>query len=98
MKKSAGKKKSKKGGPLANIKYKLSKELAVIIGKDKASRPEIMKGLWVYIKKNKLQDPNDKRTIVFDDKFSAVFAKDGKGSSCDMFYLAKGISGHLKKI
>ena len=94
MKKSAGKKKSKKGGPLANIKYKLSKELAAVIGKDKASRPEIMKGLWKYIKENELQDPNDKRTIIFDDKFKAIF----KGKKCDMFYLAKGISGHLKRI
>lgn len=87
-------KKVKKGGPLSRIYYELSDELQAVVGKKKANRPEIMKGLWKYIKAENLQDPDDKRTIVFDEKFAAVFG----GKKCDMFFLAKGISKHLKRI
>jgi len=92
--KTKGPAKKVKGGRLSSIYYELSEELQAVIGKKKANRPEIMKGLWIYIRKHELQDPNDKRTIVFDEKFVAVFG----GKKCDMFYLAKGISKHLRRV
>ena len=42
------------GGGLTAPK-KLSPELADIVGKKEASRAELMKLLWAYIKKNNLQ-------------------------------------------
>merc|ERR1711876_173306 len=40
---------------------KLSAELADIVGKKEASRAECIKQLWAYIKKNNLQDPENKQ-------------------------------------
>merc|ERR1712029_661003 len=43
---------------------KLSTELADIVGKKEASRAECIKQLWAYIKKNNLQDPENKQFFV----------------------------------
>ena len=43
-----------RGGGLTEPK-KLSPELADLVGKKEASRAELMKLLWAYIKKNNLQ-------------------------------------------
>lgn len=51
---------------------KVTPELAVILGKDETTRPEATKLLWDYIKKNNLQDPQNKRTIVPDEALSKV--------------------------
>merc|ERR1711974_92247 len=40
---------------------KLSAELADIVGKKEASRAECIKQLWAYIKKQNLQDPENKQ-------------------------------------
>jgi len=37
------------------------------------SRPQLTKQLWVYIKANGLQDPNDGRNIIPDDRLAAAF-------------------------
>ena len=55
-------------------------------------RTEVTKALWVYIKENNLQDENDKRTIVADDKLKKVF--DGK-DRVNMFEMTKLVSAHL---
>ena len=57
-------------------KKQLSPELADIIGKTEASRPEIMKLLWAYIRNNKLQDPNNKYYFTPDTKMAKVFGSD----------------------
>lgn len=44
-----------------------------------------MKGLWDYIKSNELQNPTNKREIVCDEKFRAVFGVD----KIDMFKMNK---------
>lgn len=49
---------------IAKIKYSLSAELADFMGKDSATRPEVTKALWAYIKGNSL---NDGRIIYPDD-------------------------------
>lgn len=97
-KKVVKKKKKSKGGALSRMKYELSEALQKVIGKKISTRPEMMKKLWIYIKKHKLQDPDNKRTIIFDENFSAIFNIDGKGDSCDMFFLAKGISNHIRRV
>merc|ERR1712156_1193967 len=54
---------------------KLSAELADIVGKKEASRAECIKQLWAYIKKNNLQDPENKRFFNPDQKNGKGFRK-----------------------
>ncbi|MEK7135850.1 MAG: SWIB/MDM2 domain-containing protein, partial [Patescibacteria group bacterium] len=55
----------------------LSPELEAVVGKGPLPRTEVVKQLWVYIKKNNLQNPANKRNILADDKLKAIFG--GKG-------------------
>ncbi len=68
-----------------------SAQLAAVIGTEPVARPEAVKKMWDYIKAHNLQDPQDKRTIVADDKLRAVFGKDRVG----MFELAGILGQHL---
>ncbi|MBI2035851.1 MAG: SWIB/MDM2 domain-containing protein [Candidatus Liptonbacteria bacterium] len=70
----------------------VSSELAVIVGKGPMPRSEVVKGLWVYIKKNNLQDPNNKRNINADENLKKVF---GGKSTVNMFEMTKLVSKHL---
>lgn len=70
----------------------ISKELAVVVGAGPMPRSEVVKQLWVYIKKNNLQDPANKRNIVADDALRAVF---GGKAVVDMFEMTKLVSAHL---
>ncbi len=69
----------------------VSSELAAVIGKGPMPRSEVVKKLWEYIKKNKLQDPSNKRNINADDKLKPVFGK----SVVNMFEMTKLVSKHL---
>ncbi len=71
---------------------KISAELAAVVGAGPMPRSEVVKALWVYIKKNNLQDPKAKRNIVADAKLKAVFG--GKGV-VNMFEMTKLVSKHL---
>lgn len=71
---------------------KLSEELEAVVGKGPMPRSEVVKGLWVYIKKHDLQDPKNKRNIVPDEKLNKVFG--GKGT-VSMFEMTKLVSKHL---
>lgn len=71
----------------------LSASLADVIGNKPVPRTEIIKKLWVYIKKNDLQDKNNRRMINADAKLKVVFG--GKGQ-VSMFELAKVINNHVK--
>lgn len=70
----------------------LSSELANVIGAGPMSRAEVTKALWTYIKGNNLQDPQNKRNILPDEKLKAVF--DGR-DSLTMFEMPKYVSKHL---
>lgn len=71
---------------------KISSELSLIVGKGPMPRSEVVKKLWVYIKKNKLQDPKNKRNINADENLKAVF---GGKKVVDMFEMTKLVSKHL---
>ena len=71
---------------------KVSSELAAVVGQGPMPRSEVVKGLWVYIKKNDLQDPKNKRNIVADEKLKKVF---GGKSVVNMFEMTKLVSAHL---
>lgn len=70
----------------------ISDELALVVGKGPMPRSEVVKALWIYIKKNNLQDPKNKRNIVADANLKAVF--DGK-AVVNMFEMTKLVSKHL---
>ncbi|MBI3508861.1 MAG: type I DNA topoisomerase [Chlamydiia bacterium] len=54
------------------LKYKLSGELASILGVKEATRPEATKLIWDYIKTHKLQDKANKRLIKPDEKLAIL--------------------------
>ena len=70
-----------------------SAELAKVTGEKPLPRSEVVKKLWVYIKKNGLQDKTNKRMINSDDTLKAVFS--GK-KQVSMFEMNKLIAKHLK--
>ena len=70
-----------------------SSELAEVVGSKPLPRTEVVKKLWAYIKKNKLQDNKNKRNINADATLKAIFA--GKGT-VNMFEMTKLVSKHLK--
>ena len=70
----------------------VSADLAEVVGKGPMPRSEVVKKLWVYIKKNNLQDPKNKRNINADAALKKVF--DGKGV-VNMFEMTKLVSKHL---
>ena len=67
--------------------------LSAVVGSNPIPRTEVTKQLWVYIRKNGLQDSVDRRMINADDKLRAVF--DGR-SQVSMFGMTKHVAGHLK--
>lgn len=69
-----------------------SATLAAVIGDKAVPRTVIVKKIWDYIKKNGLQDKNNKRMINGDDKLKAVFGK----PQISMFDLAGIIGKHVK--
>jgi upstream activation factor subunit UAF30 len=70
----------------------LSPELEAVVGKGPLPRSEVVKKLWVYIKKNGLQDEKNKRNINADENLKKVFG--GKGT-VSMFEMTKLVSQHL---
>jgi len=70
----------------------ISDELAVVIGKGPMPRSDVVKKLWVYIKKNNLQDPQNKRNIEADADLQKVF---GGKKTVNMFEMTKLVSKHL---
>ncbi len=70
----------------------LSSDLEAVVGKGPMPRSEVVKALWVYIKKNDLQDKTNKRNINPDEKLNKVFG--GKGT-VSMFEMTKLVSKHL---
>jgi len=71
----------------------VSDALEAVVGPGPMPRTEIIKKLWVYIKKHKCQDTKNKRNIIPDEKLSKVFG--GKGA-IDMFQMTKKVSKHIK--
>lgn len=57
-------------------KYKLSPKLSQILDMKSETRPEIIMGLWEYIKFHKLQDEEEKRIINCDDNLKEIFSMD----------------------
>ena len=66
--------------------------LAAVVGSTPLPRTELTKKLWVYIKKNKLQDAKIRTQINADAALKVVF---GGKSKVSMFEMTKLVSGHV---
>lgn len=92
VKKAAKKKSARKPNAAFMAPLTASPVLAEVIGSKPLPRTEIVKKIWEYIRKNKLQDQKNKRMINADSKLKPLFGKD----QISMFDLAKIVSKHVK--
>ncbi len=69
-----------------------SEHLAKIVGSEPLPRSEVTKKVWEHIKKYNLQNPENKREIIADEKLQPVFG----AKKLDMFKMTKAINSHLK--
>ena len=90
--KKAKRKKSKRKPNAAFMKaLKPSTALAAVIGNKPLPRTQVIKKLWIYIKKHNLQNPKNRRNILADAKLKTVFGK----KEVSMFQLAGILNKHL---
>ena len=79
------------GGPARPVQP--SPELAQICGNQPLPRSEVVSKVWDHIRKNNLQNPQNKREIMADSKLKPVF---GGKDRVSMFEMNKHLSNHLK--
>jgi upstream activation factor subunit UAF30 len=68
-------------------------QLAAVVGNNSMPRTELTKRVWDYIKKNNLQDSQNRRMINADDKLKPIF---GGKSQVSMFEMTKLVNQHVK--
>jgi chromatin remodeling complex protein RSC6 len=83
---------AKKPNPALMKPLQPPKELAAVVGSSPLPRTEVVSKVWDYIKANNLQNPENKREILADDKLRAVFGGKDKAS---MFEMNKHFAQHL---
>lgn len=70
-----------------------SSQLAAVVGSSPLPRPEVVSKVSEYIKRHKLQNPQNKWEIMADEKLQAVF---GGRNKVSMFEMNKYLAQHLK--
>ena len=68
-----------------------SEALAAVVGPEPLPRGEVVSKVWEYIKSHNLQNPENRREILADDKLKSVFGKD----KVTMFEMNKHLARHL---
>ncbi len=77
-----------------NKKMKPSKQLAEVLGHAKpVTRAEAVKGLWDYFKQHDLQNPDNRREILADNKLQPLFGK----KKITMFEVGKIVNDNLNE-
>jgi upstream activation factor subunit UAF30 len=69
-----------------------SAELAAVIGSHRLSRGQVVSKIWDYVRSHNLQNPENRREILADDKLRKVFGKD----KVTMFEMNKHLAQHLR--
>src|SRR5215211_6479006 len=82
----------KAGGGLARP-VQPSSDLAKITGSAPLPRSQVVSKIWDHIRKNNLQNPQNKREIVADATLKPIF---GGKDRVSMFEMNKHLSNHLK--
>ena len=83
---------AKRTNPALQKPLRPSEELAAVVGPDPLPRGQAVSRVWDYIKQHKLQNPENRREILADDKLRPVFGKD----RVTMFEMNKYLAQHLK--
>ncbi|MCB0350885.1 MAG: SWIB/MDM2 domain-containing protein [Bdellovibrionales bacterium] len=93
-KKATAKKAKSKRKPNAAFMKPLtpSSSLAAVVGSKAIPRTQVVKKLWMYIKKHNLQDSKNRRNINADANLRPIFGK----ATVSMFEMTKLVSKHLK--
>lgn len=79
---------------MAKAKFNIEPELQKILGCKKCEFTQITKKFWDYVKKNGLQDEENKRNINLDANLKVIF---GKKKQITMFEVGKGIRDYYHK-
>lgn len=74
-------------GGFNRTKVLLAEPLSEFLGETESTRTQVVKSVWDYIKRNNLQNPEDKREILCDDKMKPIF-----GDKVTMFSMNKAMS------
>jgi upstream activation factor subunit UAF30 len=83
---------ARKANPALQKPLQPSKELAAVVGSDPLPRPQMVSRVWGYIKQHDLQNPQNRREILADDKLKPIFGKD----KVTMFEMNRYLAQHLK--
>ena len=83
---------ARKANPAFMKPLQPSEALGKVVGTKAIPRTEVVKKLWVYIKKNDLQDKKNRRNINADANLKVVF---GGKAQVSMFDMTKLVSKHL---
>jgi chromatin remodeling complex protein RSC6 len=83
---------AKKPNPALMKPLQPSSELAAVVGSTPLPRTEVVSRVWEYIKAHNLQNPENKREILADDKLRPVF---GGKEKVSMFEMNKHFAQHL---
>ena len=83
---------AKRVSPALQKPLQPSKELAAVVGAGPLPRTEVVSRVWAYIKEQGLQNPENRREIVADDKLRPVFGRD----RVTMFEMNRYLAQHLK--
>ncbi len=81
----------KKANPALSKPLQPSAELAAVVGSSPMSRPDVVSRMWEYIKANNLQNPQNKREILADEKLEPIFG----AKKVTMFEMNKHLARHL---
>nr|CAD1819499.1 unnamed protein product [Ananas comosus var. bracteatus] len=80
----------RRGGGFTKL-CSLSPELQDFVGESELARTEVVKKLWAYIRENNLQDPNNRRKIICDERLRSLF----NVNTIDMFQMNKALTKHI---
>ncbi|KAK7406587.1 hypothetical protein VNO78_08215 [Psophocarpus tetragonolobus] len=69
----------------------LSPQLQEFMGAPEMARTEVVKNLWAYIREKNLQDANNRRNIICDERLRTLF----NVNSINMFQMNKALSKHI---
>ena len=91
--KKKGKKVKRKPNPSFMRPVQPDAHLGAVVGSKPLPRTQVVKKLWAYIKKNNLQDSQNRRMINADEKLRNIF---GGKKQVSMFEMTKLVNKHLK--
>ncbi|WCJ17887.1 SWIB/MDM2 domain superfamily protein [Euphorbia peplus] len=74
---------------------RVSPEMADVVGASEIARTQALKVIWAHIKANNLQDPQDKKIIICDEKLKKIFDNRDRVGFLEV---AKLISPHFLKV